>query len=148
MAYGRSQARGHIRAAAVGLHHSHRNMGLQLILRTTTPDPNPLREARDQTCIFMDTSQVLFHWATMGAPWISSDVLFYFGVSSFSQTVLFLPLEISLFLRHNTCDSSGVLWILGEALRYIQFYVLPTEEKKRFIWFYLNNKRILYFSPF
>ena len=115
---------------------------------TTTPDPNPLREARDQTCIFMDTSQVLFHWATMGAPWISSDVLFYFGLSSFSQTVLFLPLEISLFLRHNTCDSSGVLWILGEALRYIQFYVLPTEEKKRFIWFYLNNKRILYFSPF
>ena len=29
---------------------------------------NPLSKARVQTCIFMDTSQVHFHWATMGTP--------------------------------------------------------------------------------
>ena len=29
---------------------------------------NPLSEARDQTCIFMDTGQVHFCWTTMGTP--------------------------------------------------------------------------------
>ena len=29
---------------------------------------NPLREVRYWTCIFMDTSWVPFHWATMGTP--------------------------------------------------------------------------------
>ena len=27
---------------------------------------NPLSEARDWTCILMDTSQICFHWATTG----------------------------------------------------------------------------------
>ena len=31
--------------------------------------PNPLSKARDQTSILMDTSQIRFHWATMGTPW-------------------------------------------------------------------------------
>ena len=30
--------------------------------------PNPLSEARDQTCILMDTSQIHFHCATAGIP--------------------------------------------------------------------------------
>ena len=30
---------------------------------------NPLREARDQTCILTDTSQISFHSATTGTPW-------------------------------------------------------------------------------
>ena len=29
---------------------------------------NPLNEAKDQTCILMDTSQVHYSWATMGTP--------------------------------------------------------------------------------
>ena len=29
---------------------------------------NPLSEARDWTCILMDTSLVRYHWATMGTP--------------------------------------------------------------------------------
>jgi len=29
---------------------------------------NPLREAKDQTWVLMDTSQVCFHWATTGTP--------------------------------------------------------------------------------
>ena len=44
MAYGGSQARGQIVATAVGLHHSHRNVGSEPCLRpmpqlTATPDP-------------------------------------------------------------------------------------------------------------
>ena len=30
--------------------------------------PDPLCEARDQTCILMDTSQICFHCTTMGTP--------------------------------------------------------------------------------
>ena len=29
---------------------------------------NLLSEAKDQTCILMDTSRVCFHWATTGTP--------------------------------------------------------------------------------
>ena len=28
--------------------------------------PDPMSETRDGTCILMDTSQIHFHWATMG----------------------------------------------------------------------------------
>ena len=30
---------------------------------------NPLSEVRDQTRVLLDTSQVCYHWATMGTPW-------------------------------------------------------------------------------
>ena len=30
---------------------------------------NPLSEARDQTCILIDTCQICFHCTTMGTPW-------------------------------------------------------------------------------
>ena len=32
---------------------------------------NPLRKARDQTCVLMDTSRVCYHWVTKGTPWTS-----------------------------------------------------------------------------
>ena len=73
VAYGSSQARGRMAATAAGLYHNQ-----------ATPDPscvwdlhnssgqgqilNPLREARDQTRILIDTSWVRFHWAAMGTP--------------------------------------------------------------------------------
>ena len=52
--YGSSQARGQIRATAVGLHHSQSNSGSKLCLQPTpqlmaTPDPYPLSKGRDQT---------------------------------------------------------------------------------------------------
>ena len=56
-----SRLGGRIRAAAAGLHHSHNNVGSELYLR---PAPqlmatrDPLRKARDQTYILMDTSWV------------------------------------------------------------------------------------------
>ena len=55
--YGGSQARGWIGAAAVSLHHSSRQR--QIL--------NPLSEARERTCVLMDTRQIPFHRATTGA---------------------------------------------------------------------------------
>ena len=67
-AYGGSQARGEIIAMATNPHHSqstvwsdlHHSSQQHWIL-------NPLSEARGQTYILMDTSQISFHWAT--TPW-------------------------------------------------------------------------------
>ena len=69
-AYGSSQARGSIGAAASGLHHSRSNARSEPHL---WPIPrqcrilNPLSEARDWTHVLVDTSQV-YHWATVGTP--------------------------------------------------------------------------------
>ena len=49
VAYGSCHAKGQIRAAAAGLHHSRSNTGSLL---------NPVSEARDQICVLMDTSWV------------------------------------------------------------------------------------------
>ena len=57
-AYGSSQSRGQIRAAATGLHHSHSQH--QILY--------PLNEARDLRHVLMDTSWVCYCWITMGTP--------------------------------------------------------------------------------
>ena len=62
-AYGNSQARGPVRAAAASLCHSHSNSRSEPCLRPTPQRTqrwilNPLSGARDQTCILMDTSWV------------------------------------------------------------------------------------------
>ena len=70
-AYGSFQAGGQNGATAAG--HSHSNMGSEQRLQ---PMPqlmaigilNPLSKARDWTGVFMDTSQVHYHWATTGIP--------------------------------------------------------------------------------
>ena len=51
MAYGGSQARGLIGAIAADLYHSSQQHWIL----------NPLSEARDPTCVLMDTSQVCYH---------------------------------------------------------------------------------------
>jgi len=71
-ACGSSQAKGRIGATPAGLLHSHSNAGSELRLQptpqlTAAPDSDPLSEARDQTCILMDTSQICFHCTTMGS---------------------------------------------------------------------------------
>ena len=73
MAYGSSQDRGWIGAAAMSLYHSQSNEGSKTHLwptpqLTAMPDPDPLSEARDQTHILMDTSQICFYCATMENP--------------------------------------------------------------------------------
>ena len=62
-AYGSSQARGPVGATAAGLHHSHSRSEPRL-----RPTPQlrplwifkPLSEARDQTCVLRDASQIRF----------------------------------------------------------------------------------------
>jgi len=71
--YGGSQARGRIGAAAANLHHSHSNTGSGHICNLHHSSwqhwvLNPLSEARDRTCILMDTMQVCYHWAITGNP--------------------------------------------------------------------------------
>ena len=63
MAYGISQTRSQIRAAAAGLHHSHSFAGSEPHLRHTAQHMamlvlNPLSEARDRTHVLMDDSRV------------------------------------------------------------------------------------------
>ena len=73
MAYGSSQARGRIRDAAAGLHHSQSNEESEPICNLYHSSwkrwiLNPLSEARDETHVFMDTSQVHYHQTTTGTP--------------------------------------------------------------------------------
>ena len=74
-AYRISQARDRIGAATASLHHGHNNTSqIQDESATYTTAHgnmkilNLLTESRDQTDILMDTSQVHYHWATMGTP--------------------------------------------------------------------------------
>ena len=64
VAYVSFRARGWIRAIPAGLCHSHSNRGSNLCLQPTPQFMavilNPLSEARDWTCIFMDTSRTHF----------------------------------------------------------------------------------------
>ena len=65
-AYGGSQARGQIGAAATSLHHSHSNARSELHLQptpqlTATPDPSPTEQGQDQTRILTDTHQVCYY---------------------------------------------------------------------------------------
>ena len=80
MAYRGSQARGQTGAVTAGLCHSHSKMGSKPVCNLHQSSwqcwiPNPLSEARDQTCVLMDASQIHFCCSTMGAP------LFYFTCS-------------------------------------------------------------------
>ena len=63
LAYGSSQARGQMGAVATSLRQNHSNTGSDPHLcpapqLTAMPDPNPLIEARDQTCNLTVPSQI------------------------------------------------------------------------------------------
>ena len=75
MAYGGSWARGRIRAAAAGPHHSHSNARSEPRLQPTPqhPIPNPLSEARDGSHVLRDPGWVCYVWA-----WQEPLFLFYF----------------------------------------------------------------------
>ena len=73
VAYGSSQVRGRIGATAVSLHHSRSNTGAEprLHLHHSSRQcrmPDTLREAKDGTCILMDTSWIRFCCTTTGTP--------------------------------------------------------------------------------
>ena len=70
-AYGGSQARGRIRAAAASLHHSHSNARSHLCLGPTpqlmlTPDPQPIKWGQESISHPQGTSWIRFHCTTTG----------------------------------------------------------------------------------
>ena len=72
-AYGSSQARDQLRAAATSQHHNHHTPDLRPIcdLHHSSQQRqilNLLSKVQDWTHILMDTSWVRNHWATMGTP--------------------------------------------------------------------------------
>ena len=95
LAHGNSQARGWIGAVATAtrdpsgicdLHHSSRQG--QIL--------NPLSEARNRTCILMDTSLVHYLWAMTGTPWFA-EVLNNGVGSEWMWVISLLSQRISLF---------------------------------------------------
>ena len=66
---------------------------------------NPLSEARDQTCILMDTTWVCYWWATMGSSYLFLPILplvpcilIHLVFSHRSLSFLFIFFELFLFL--------------------------------------------------
>ena len=88
VAYENSQARDRIRAAAAAAsrRHSYSNLGSELRLQYHSSwqcqIPNPMSEARGQSRILMDTSQIRFCFATIGTPWV---------LLLWHQTLLLMP---------------------------------------------------------
>ena len=73
VAYGGSQARGWMGAAAVSLHHSHSIIGSECICNLHHSShqcwiPSRLSKAIDGSSILMDTGQICFQCTTMGNP--------------------------------------------------------------------------------
>ena len=81
-AYGSSQARGQIGAAAASLHNSHSNPGHLHCSLQPRKILNPLSELRDQTPILTDSNRVLIPLSQMGIQ---------------SPLILFELLELCLF---------------------------------------------------
>ena len=81
-AYGNSQPRSQIRAAATNLHNSHSNTGSKPQMQPipqliAMPDPLPTELGQGLNCILMNTSWIHFHCSIMGTPLILSSIMFY-----------------------------------------------------------------------
>ena len=93
-AYGSSQARGWVKAAAAGLHHSHSNTRSRskLRLRPTPSSGQCSDRGQGSNRVLMVTSQVHYHWAMTGTPtsfdslntvFLRAKVFFYFDEVQF-----------------------------------------------------------------
>ena len=73
---------------------------------------NPLSEARDPTCVFMDTRQIRFHWATVGTLscsfWMAWFCLTTCLVFFHKKHLLFLDFWPRLQHMNNPCHSSDL----------------------------------------
>ena len=122
-AYGNSWARGQIEAAAEAY-------------ATATPDPshicnlhhsswqcrilNPLSEARDWTCVLLDTSQTRFCWAMMGTPGLTFNLCFFVLEYSFIAypfpTPPGFPLWKEIHIKKKICEaymySVAIYWFI------------------------------------
>ena len=66
---------------------------------------NPLSKARDWTCILMDTSEIHFHWATMGKP-LNNIFRFKMAMSTCLTEVTIFPFKTALNIIMK------VIWIM------------------------------------
>ena len=95
VAYGSSQARFWIRAAAAILLQRHSNARSEPHWQTDTHHSswqcqilNPLSKARGQTtCVLMNTSQVHYQWATIGTPYLELVVWYFYHAEFFSLLI-------------------------------------------------------------
>ena len=131
-AYGSYQATGWLRVAAASLHHSHSNTGLSSICnphRTSRQcwilKRGSLSEARDQTHVLMDTSQVLNALSHKGS---SSSLLFLPPPpppAIFSPEASLYPVSTVLDPNSSGRDSSGRCHIVCNEL-----LIMEHQEKK------------------
>ena len=92
LAYGSSQARGQVGAAAASLCHSHSNAESKQVCNLHHISQqcwilNPLSKNRDRTRVLMDTSWVHYPWAMMGTP----------NLEHFTFTLSYGPLPANLW---------------------------------------------------
>ena len=114
-AYESFQARGPIRATVAGLRHSHSNVGSKPCLTLHHSSwqcqiLNPLREARDWTCVLIDASWIRFCWELPSCCFCivqgqTTETLFIWTFHpSFSHT--HTTLHPSSWLLHPRCNDS------------------------------------------
>ena len=118
------------------LHHSSRQCQI----------PDPLSEARDQTCILMDASQVHFHCTTMGTP---KKLTFNLSMEQFQNLTTYSPLKQILSSKnwYHTGITFQQKCIIGNYTKYTIVKKLKNKEK---IWYWklsivLFKKLFIYF---
>ena len=97
----------------------------------------PLNEARDQTCVLMDTSLIHFYWATMGTPVVTNFyevlVVIMKGLSNQGREKYYWKWGHNIEMQ----DSESLTHIDGEALENNGMIVV--EEKR--VWEALKSVR-------
>ena len=79
---------------------------------------NPLSEARDQTCVLMDTSRVHYHWATTETPpglfsaFVSTYPIKFYGYSLFS---LLFYRYFRVLVKVQTGIDVTLMWVIGKS---------------------------------
>ena len=115
VACGSSPARGRGGATAADLHQSHSNARSELHLQPIAQLNqvlNPLSKARDQTCILMNTSWVLYHWPMVGNPlffFFLIEVYLIYDVVSFQYTAKWFSYMYVLVICHLIRKEQGSL---------------------------------------
>ena len=92
---------------------------------------NPLSKARHQTCVLMDTSQIRFHWATMGTPW----------KTTFIYKLVCLSIYIFVYFFTLTITITRML-----ILTYIYFILSPVLHFLAFIFTNYDHISMYYYK--
>ena len=145
MKYRGAQARGQIGATATGLHHSHSTPDLSHIWELHHSSwhgwiLNPLNRARDWTHILMDTSQIYYHWVTMGTP----RVFYVFTHSIWLSGKISFPWFVSMlcFFHFTPCSNPQFIYHFWFSLKYylnLLYYLRNSPWlKQKVVWLSLS----------